>query len=433
VHLINDLPLDRTLQETVVEIKSEQLNSKKNLIKSLNTIQSQNSTLVNPSEQENVSQLKHTLINQEQSIIIEKTNQKDFAVNSKNYDIKCLINDQDLSRVINRNPWDFNVKKSLESLQNRIYDNVYIKFRIGGKAIHSASQIVRAKSFLIIQESEETQNNLQINELDQEDLDTPEINVDASANVENLTESEVIANLKAITNENESDSLAKLAGIETSNSSSDFADQFGAAFAGISVDSSNLTSEPIGFFNIDASGEKFLRSPMREVYRKITFQDLGKALFKTLSYQLKSTHIHSSRADINICAEDILPESILKKAEEDRALVELQISKMFNRICELFLPDQPVSFLKLIITPNADGIVRTLLYLLHLVNRKQIEIWQKCSANIEFSDQISKKKKKTSDKEEDLARAINSSISMQEENAGTDIFITPVEINTKSE
>ena len=111
---------------------------------------------------------------------------------------------------------------------------------------------------------------------------------------------------------------------------------------------------------MDESGQRFLRSPIREIYRKITFQDLGKALYKTLSYQLKGKRTQlTEKGDCE--STPILPESILKKAEEDRALVELQISKIYSQICELYLPDQPVSFLRVIVTPNIDGIVRTLL------------------------------------------------------------------------
>ena len=50
---------------------------------------------------------------------------------------------------------------------------------------------------------------------------------------------------------------------------------------------------------------------------------------------------------------------------------------MHQRIITLFTNDQPVPFLTLIITADPDGIVRTLLYLLQLVNRKKVELWQK--------------------------------------------------------
>ena len=75
----------------------------------------------------------------------------------------------------------------------------------------------------------------------------------------------------------------------------------------------------------------------------------------------------------------ILADNILAKAKESRARVEEQIKKMYSRITSLFKNNQPIPFLKLILTPNPDGIVRTLLYLLQLVNRKRIEIWQKVS------------------------------------------------------
>ncbi len=78
-----------------------------------------------------------------------------------------------------------------------------------------------------------------------------------------------------------------------------------------------LSTKLTGFYNVDESGQRFLRSPIREIYRKITFQDLGKALYKTLSYQLKGKRTQlTEKGDCE--STPILPESILKKAEEDR-------------------------------------------------------------------------------------------------------------------
>jgi len=137
---------------------------------------------------------------------------------------------------------------------------------------------------------------------------------------------------------------------------------------------------------------------VRKIYRRINLDDLGKALIKTLNYQIKSSNGKIFKKNL---ASSILSANILKKAEDERALVELHIKNMLKRINTIFNENfQPVSFLSLIINPDAEGIVRTLLYLLQLVNRKQAELWQ-----IIDDDSI----------KENI-----------EESKGIDIFITPI-------
>jgi len=152
------------------------------------------------------------------------------------------------------------------------------------------------------------------------------------------------------------------------------------------------------FYYEDRHGLRYIASPVRKIYRKINIDDLGKALIKTLNYQIKSSNRKISNRTL---ISSILPDNILKRAEEERALVELHIKNMLKRINSIFKENfQPVSFLSLIITPDAEGIVRTLLYLLQLVNRKQAELWQ-----IIDEDSI----------KENI-----------EESTGIDIFITPI-------
>jgi chromatin segregation and condensation protein Rec8/ScpA/Scc1 (kleisin family) len=106
--------------------------------------------------------------------------------------------------------------------------------------------------------------------------------------------------------------------------------------------------------------------------------------------------------------------------------VELQISKIYSQICELYQHDQHVSFLHVIISPDADGIVRTLLYLLHLTNRKQIELWQKLPASEETPIKKSKKSKMEEEPNASNSKNEHSYIVNEEINAGNDIFITPI-------
>lgn len=67
----------------------------------------------------------------------------------------------------------------------------------------------------------------------------------------------------------------------------------------------------------------------------------------------------------------------MKEAEENHALIEEQIQQLFQTIQKRYQPDEPISFLYLVLSPEPEGIVRTLLYLLQLVNRKKLKFGKK--------------------------------------------------------
>ena len=307
-------------------------------------------------------------------------------------ELNALINDVELKRVIHDNPWEINVEKALENFRKRIYDNSEIKFRIGGRLIYSASKIVHAKSNLVIKESNEAQEDLNINELEGEEFDEFDENDDSDyiegdgENTE-LNSNNIAGILSVFSHNEDRSSNPNLPDTETIATYKAKRDKELA---------SSFSTYP--FYNEDRHGLRFIAPPVRKIYRRINLDDLGKALIKTLNYQIKSSNKKISRKNL---ASSILPPNILKKAEEDRALVELHIKNMLMKINTNFSENnQPVSFLSLIITPDAEGIVRTLLYLLQLVNRKQAELWQ-----IIDDDSIKEN---------------------VEESTGIDIFITPI-------
>ena len=44
------------------------------------------------------------------------------------------------------------------------------------------------------------------------------------------------------------------------------------------------------FYYEDRHGLRYIASPVRKIYRRINLDDLGKALIKTLNYQIKSSN-----------------------------------------------------------------------------------------------------------------------------------------------
>ena len=311
---------------------------------------------------------KERFENSNQAKLISKIQKKGSLFTQSSADLNAFINDVELKRVIHDNPWEINVEKALENFRKRIYDNSEIKFRIGGRLIYSASQIVHAKSNLVIKESNEAQEDLIINELEGEEFDELDEYGDSD-----YTESD---------NENTELDSSNIAGILSAishpiNKSSNFDHPNSETIATYKTNrdrelASSFSTYP--FYYEDRNGLRYIASPVRKIYQRINLDDLGKALIKTLNYQIRSSNRGISSKNLT---SSILPDNILKKAEEERALVELHIKNMLIKINSIFIENlQPVSFLSLIISPDAEGIVRTLLYLLQLVNRKQAELWQ---------------------------------------------------------
>ncbi|MHA1475266.1 MAG: hypothetical protein ACTSQ5_08775 [Promethearchaeota archaeon] len=333
---------------------------------------------------------RHEISNQ--ANIIGRIQKKGALFTHGPAELNTLINDVELKRVIHDNPWEIDVKNALDNFRKRIYKNSEIKFRIGGRLIYSASKIVHAKSNLVIKESNEAQEDLIINELEGDEFDELDGYEDSDYNesdneINELDSNNIAGILSAITYQKNKSSNFDVSNSETiatyeANRDKELASSF--------------STYP--FYYEDRHGLRYIASPVRKIYRRINLDDLGKALIKTLNYQIKSSNGKIFKKNL---ASSILSANILKKAEDERALVELHIKNMLKRINTIFNENfQPVSFLSLIINPDAEGIVRTLLYLLQLVNRKQAELWQ-----IIDDDSI----------KENI-----------EESKGIDIFITPI-------
>ena len=293
---------------------------------------------------------------------------RSFLQGQKQISLNALITDTELARI-KKNPWEINLTATLQAFHKRIYQNSEIKFRIGGRVISSASQIVRAKAKFVIQESQETQDELAINEVDEFPGDDENYDADYDQDGEGGmhpfgTMNSILSGLTAgkaghspeERNRNTSEEIRAYTELRDAELAQD-----------VPTDR---------FFSVNREGQHFLASPIREVFRKIDFGDLNNALLQTLKRQLRQPS-RRIQDPFKKRIPKILADNILARAKEDRARVEEQIKKMHQRITSLFKDDQPIPFLTLILTPDPDGIVRTLLYLLQLVNRKKVELWQK--------------------------------------------------------
>ncbi|MHA1744856.1 MAG: hypothetical protein ACTSWW_02585 [Promethearchaeota archaeon] len=318
---------------------------------------------------------------------------KSFLQGQQPISLNALITDTELTRI-KKNPWEINLTATLQAFHKRIYQNSEIKFRIGGRVISSASQIVRAKAKFVIQESQDTQDELAINEVDEFPDDDENYDTDYDQDGEGGTHQFGTMNsiLSGLTRRK-----ANLSPEERDHNATEEIRAYTALRD--AVLSQDVPTDR--FFSVNREGQHFLASPIREVFRKIDFGDLNNALLQTLKRQLRQPS-RRMQDPFKKHIPKILADNILAKAKEDRARVEEQIEKMHQRIITLFTNDQPVPFLTLIITADPDGIVRTLLYLLQLVNRKKVELWQKIPDTDEATDD-----------------------SALEVDTGLDIFVTP--------
>jgi chromatin segregation and condensation protein Rec8/ScpA/Scc1 (kleisin family) len=367
------------------------------------------------------------LLHEKENAVIPESSESLLVNIHKSRNFSCLIDDHALSRVLSNNPWDVNIKTTLADLQKRLYTNSQIKFRIGGRAIYSASQIVRAKSCLTVEESQQTQDQIQIQECDMDDLGTDVQDPQETIPITQQDASNAIISAISLQSRGSTqNSVAKL--VDSIADLSNFNDENAGEYS--CCDEIFQVPEISGknvLYHEDSNGDRFLKAPNRQVFRHLEFNDLTNSLVKTLRYHINRPQKLRSKEkrcqDLSVSA--ILPENILKKAEEDRALIEEQIQLMYDRVVESYQNNHPVSFLSLIISADVEGIVRTLLYLLHLVNRKKIDLWQEWS---EVASESTKRNPKNSKKTPLIdSPLISSQLCDKEKNTdgSINIFITP--------
>ncbi|WP_457557791.1 hypothetical protein [Candidatus Harpocratesius sp.] len=322
-----------------------------------------------PTKTENSENILTGVVSQKFQDLASKNKQcfkKSSIISQKAADLGILLNNDEFSDIIKQNPWQIDIKTTLEKIQQRIYKNSEIKFRIGGRVLYSTSKLIHAKSDSIIKDSHHTQEILEENEVIEEDFhDFDENFEDDNFDKDFLKK----VSLNAILGKKELE-ISKFKGnINSDSNISQYLHERDSELA--KYISTNA------FFKQDRNGNRYLASPMRKVYRKVDFSELGNALIKTLKYQIRSSSKNYKRKYININEDQIFPANILKEVEENHALIEEQIQQLFQTIQKRYRANEPISFIYLVLSPEPEGIVKTLLYLLQLVNRKKIEIWQK--------------------------------------------------------
>ncbi|MHA1777808.1 MAG: hypothetical protein DRO88_12060 [Promethearchaeia archaeon] len=285
-------------------------------------------------------------------------------ISQKAADLGILIDSDEFSKLLKQNPWQIDVKSTLEKIQKRLYSNSEIQLRIGGRVLYSTSRLINVKSTSILHDSQNTQDFLEEIEVLEDEFQN---------NDEDFEDDDSFANRKI----SMQSILGKSQKRQAFDNNTEIVDD--AQLSQYLQERNAMLAQMTSinrFFNQDRDGNRYLSSPLRKVYRKVNFSELGSALIKTFKTQIRTPSKTLKFSPLTKSPDNVLHANLLKKAEEKRVYVEEQISDLYQKIKECYKPNCPVSFLSLIISPEPEGIVQTVLYLLQLINRKKIEIWQ---------------------------------------------------------
>ncbi len=338
-------------------------------------------------------------------------------------DVEKCINRKEVKKIIRENPWDVDVLKSIESFKKKKFPNPEKRFRIGGRMIYSTSKILSAKSDHVLRESHETQNELQIEEVPpEEDVEPGEF--------DNLSDEEddyqdFLQDMFVPSHQNGEGCENDVYMMENGLADLEMAPGEFESQTGVTINEVNPTHS---FFKEDKEGMRYLSSPVRKVYRKIDFSDLGRALVNTLKHRINKPKKKKKKSSKEISegelAAEILPDTILEKTKDKKAQIEECIENMYSRVISKYNGENPIPFVNMIDEPSRKTIVETLLYLLHLTNRKKIQLWQACSPEDKDSFETENGEKKPNS-ERDLNSKENRNLDINREDGGINIYITP--------
>ncbi|MHA1733466.1 MAG: hypothetical protein ACTSU5_16075 [Promethearchaeota archaeon] len=299
-------------------------------------------------------------------------------------EFKPFINPGQLEKRVKRDPWALQIRSTLANYLRLVNRYEYFNFKVHGRMLLSASQILRVQSNHVVQASAAAQEDI----IQFESEGTlaggfDEFDSDPREGGPSLDEAGFNRGFEL-----EPDDYSfpgeswdhPGAGKDSSSRDSVFSNFFALVDSG-AESNATLTpagnAGPLGSASVLNGGKpratRCLAQPRRLPYRKITFAELATALKDVLVRTSRKRPGGTSRKFSKEFP--VLPTNLLQKAEEERARNEHLRKRIYERIVELS-GDAPVSFLDLVVEPTPLGIVRTLLSILHLVNRKKIDLFQ---------------------------------------------------------
>jgi chromatin segregation and condensation protein Rec8/ScpA/Scc1 (kleisin family) len=268
-------------------------------------------------------------------------------------DFSPLVNHDDLKRVAKDDPWQYEVASRLRSFLMRMESRKVVNFRVSGIVLHSASVLCRAKSQTMVEKGAEMQESLA------ETGDVLDGSTDEDGALDATMEPCTIDEL-AFTPDGDINTGAIAAG------NVDIDKVIDSIASGHGSMSRFLSREKLARFN----------TPKRVVARPLTMADLSLALNDALAGKFRRK---ATKADIK---QVTLPDA-LKNSYGEGLKIETLIPDIDAKVREGFADSgSPTSFVTLFEDLSTIYIVKTFMAVLHMINRKMVEVWQKNDGEI---------------------------------------------------
>ncbi|MBN2153472.1 MAG: hypothetical protein JW839_18600 [Candidatus Lokiarchaeota archaeon] len=268
-------------------------------------------------------------------------------------DYSPLVNHEDLKKVTKDDPWQYEVASRLRSFLMRMESRKIVNFRVSGIVLHSASVLCRAKSQTMVDKGAEMQDSL------------AELADDAEG---------------AADGQDPTDGCMGPCSIDELAFTPDGDIDPGAIAAG-SVDVDKvLDSIAAGKGSVGRflSREKLARftAPVRVVAKPLTMADLSLALNDALSGKFRRK---VTRAEVK---QVTLP-GAMKGSYGTELKIETLVPEIDAKVREWFTSSgEATSFVALFEDLSTIYIVKTFMAILHMINRKMVEVWQKDDGEI---------------------------------------------------
>ncbi len=268
-------------------------------------------------------------------------------------DFSPLVNHEDLKKVAKDDPWQYEVATRLRNFLMRMESRKIVNFRVSGIVLHSASVLCRAKSQTMVDKGAEMQDSL------------AEMNDGADVPVEEQ---------EALGDGMEPCSIDELAFTPDGDIKPE-------AIAAGSVDIDKVLDNIAsgrGSMSRFLSREKLARfnTPMRVVAKPLTMAELSLALNDALAGKFRR---NATKADVK---QVTLP-GALKNSYGNDLKIETLVPEIDAKVREGFsIRGEPTSFVTLFEDLSTIYIVKTFMAILHMINRKMVEVWQKDDGEI---------------------------------------------------
>nr|MDO8088672.1 hypothetical protein [Candidatus Sigynarchaeum springense] len=263
-------------------------------------------------------------------------------------DFSPLVNHEDLKKVAKDDPWQYEVADRLRSFLMRMESRKIVNFRVSGIVLHSASVLCRAKSQTMVDTGAEMQ--------------------------ESLAEMEDSTNEPVIDQDSLDPGMAPCSIDELAFTPDGDIKPETIAACNIDIDKvlDNIASGR-GSMSHFLSREKLARfsMPRRVVAKPLTMAELSLALNDALAGKFRRK---VTRAEVK---QVTLPDAF-KNSYGMELKIETLVPEIDAKVRETFsISNTPTSFVTLFEDLSIIYIVKTFMAILHMINRKMIEVWQK--------------------------------------------------------